>query len=215
MSNKINRLLSERTAVSQNSMHKHSIICSKAEYKRWISYERKKYKSITILDGLFRFSEDDLIWQYQKRLRKTELYLNTNRKIRYLFCRVLLNRMQFLYGMNVKLNSCGKGLKIMHIGSILTNGDIGEDCSLHVNSMIVSGGSSQQNPVIGKNVVVGVGAAIVGGVVLGDGIAVGANSVVTQSFTEKGITIAGVPAKKISDHGSDAWKKSFVSDVEV
>lgn len=212
MSNDINRLISEKTYISQNCEHKHSVIRTKVDYKTWIIYERKKYKSITILDGFLRLSEDDLIWKYQKRLRKTELYLNSNSKIRYLFSRILLNRMQFSYGMNIKLNSCGKGLKIMHIGPILTNGDIGEDCSLHVNAMIVSGGTAQQNPVIGKNVVVGVGAAIVGGVELGNGIAVGANSVVTKSFIENNITIAGVPAKKISDHGSEVWKKSYISD---
>lgn len=46
-------------------------------------------------------------------------------------------------------------------------------------------------PIIGNNVEVGFGAVIIGKV------KIGANSVVTNSFIEPNITIAGVPAKKI------------------
>lgn len=76
----------------------------------------------------------------------------------------MLNRKQFKYGMKVKLNSCGKGLHIVHLGSILTNGDIGEDCTIHVDAKVVSGGREQENPVLGNNVRLGVGCVIVGGV---------------------------------------------------
>ena len=37
---------------------------------------------------------------------------------------------------------------------------------------------------------------------IADNIAIGANSVVNKSFIEEGITIGGIPAKKISDKGS-------------
>ena len=52
-------------------------------------------------------------------------------------------------------------------------------------------------PIIGNNVEVGFGAVIIGKVKIADGIKIGANSVVTNSFLEPNITIAGVPAKKI------------------
>lgn len=95
----------------------------------------------------------------------------------------------------------------MHLGSLLTNGDLGEDCALHVNVAIVSGGRDQGTPIIGNKNVIGVGATIVGAVKLGNGIAVEANAVVTKSFEEDDIAIAGVPAKKISDNGSGTWHK--------
>jgi len=47
----------------------------------------------------------------------------------------------------------------------------------------------------------------VGSVTLGSGIAIGANAVVTKSFEEDNIAIAGVPAKKISDNGASTWNK--------
>lgn len=52
---------------------------------------------------------------------------------------------------------------------------------------------------LGKNVDLGIGAKIIGGVTIADNIKIGANAVVTKSFTEPGITIAGVPAKKIKE----------------
>ena len=45
----------------------------------------------------------------------------------YYLSLVKLNRLRFKYGMKVRLNSCGKGLCIVHLGSIITNGDVGED----------------------------------------------------------------------------------------
>lgn len=190
---------------TKTSAYSHKIIQSRGDLKAWLTYEKKKYTSVTPIWWLTPLSEQDAIWRYQRRLRVTEYHMNARHKVRYLFSRYLLHRMQFRYGMKVKLNSCGKGLKIMHLGSILTNGDLGEDCSLHVNVSIVSGGRDTGTPVIGSHNVIGVGAAIVGSVKLGNGIAVGANAVVTKSFPEDNIAIAGVPAKKISDNGSGTW----------
>lgn len=192
----------------------HKIIESRADLKDWLKYEKSKYKRVTPLYGLGLLTEQDVIWKYQRRLRITEYHHNTRHKIRYLFSRLRLHRLQFRYGMKVKLNSCGRGLKIMHLGSILTNGDLGEDCSIHVNVSIVSGGRDTGTPVIGSHNVIGVGAVILGSVKLGNGIAVGANAVVTKSFEEDNIAIAGVPAKKISDNGAGSWNKTQPEEVK-
>lgn len=58
-------------------------------------------------------------------------------------------------------------------------------------------------PKIGDNVYIGPGAKIFGQIAIADGIAIGANSVVNKSFLEPAISIAGVPAKKISERGSE------------
>jgi serine O-acetyltransferase len=58
-------------------------------------------------------------------------------------------------------------------------------------------------PKIGDNVYIGPGAKIFGDIEIADGIAIGANSVVNRSFTEPNIGIAGIPAKKINDKGSE------------
>lgn len=63
---------------------------------------------------------------------------------------------------------------------------------------VVSGGV----PKIGNNVFIGTGAKVIGGITIADGVAVGANAVVTSSILEENITVAGVPARKISNHSS-------------
>ena len=149
--------------------------------------------------GVFPLTENDAIFKYQKRLRKTEYYLNTGKKWMYYLSLVKLNRLRFKYGMKVRLNSCGKGLCIVHLGSIITNGDVGEDARLFVNSAIVSNGGGEREPRLGKHVTLFTNAVVCGDVKIGNNSIVGANSVVTRNFEESNIIIAGAPAKKIKD----------------
>ncbi len=53
----------------------------------------------------------------------------------------------------------------------------------------------------------GVGSVILGNVKIGDNTAIGANALVNKSFEEGNITIAGVPAKKISNNSRKDWNK--------
>ena len=70
----------------------------------------------------------------------------------------------------------------------------------------VSGRKNQEGaPVIGDNVFVGTGVRIIGNIIIADNVVIGANAVVTKSITEKGIIVAGIPAKKISDVGSEMY----------
>lgn len=154
-------------------------------------------------------SENAIIWSWQKRLRKTEYYFNTNKKMRYYLSKILLNWKSNRYGLHIGLNVFDKGLHVMHLGSILTNGRVraGRDCAIHINTALVAQGVSSDTPVLGNNIVIGVGATILGGVTIADGIAVGANALVNKSFTEPDIAIAGVPARKVSGNGKNNWNK--------
>ena len=149
--------------------------------------------------GVFPLTENDAIFKYQKRLRKTEYYLNTGKKWMYYLSLVKLNRLRFKYGMKVRLNSCGKGLCIVHLGSIITNGDVGEDARLFVNSAIVSNGGGEREPRLGNHVTLFTNAVVCGDVKIGNNNIIGANSVVTKNFEESNIIIAGTPAKKIKN----------------
>lgn len=190
------------------------MITSKAELKEILVYEAKKYDIIPGFIGgvyggirLIAGSERQIIWMFQKRLRKTEYYYNSGKRIRYKISLMLLNRFRNRYGLHIELNVCDKGLKIMHLGSILTNPrtKIGKDVSLHINTAFVAQGVSDDAPVIGDRVVVGIGATIVGGVKIANNVAVGAGAVVVKDILEENIAVAGVPAKKVSDNGSEKW----------
>lgn len=114
--------------------------------------------------------------------------------------------MSLLLGFSIPLNVFGPGLCIAHRGTIIVNKDarIGENCRIHACTNIGSGrGSDLLAPKIGNSVYIGPGAKIFGDVEIADNIAIGANSVVNKSFRERGISIAGVPARKINNKGSE------------
>ena len=160
-------------------------------------------------------SEKAVIWSWQKRLRKTEYYYNTNKKIRFNISKAILNHKSNKYGLHVGLNVFGRGLHIMHLGSILTNGRVrvGEDCAVHINTALVAQGVSNEVPKLGNHIVIGTGATILGDIWIADGIAIGANALVNKSFYEENIAVAGVPAKKISNNGALSWNKKKGKDV--
>ena len=191
---RLQELLRQATE-KQNEIWSHQIIRSREDLNDWLKTEKQKY-SQKMSGGIVCLTENDYIWRYQKRLRKTEYYSNTNKLLRYFFSRVRLIRLSAKLGMNVRLNSCGKGLRIVHISSVITSGDIGENYTAFPNTL-VGQGTDGRNPVIGDNVSVFAGAIIVGGVTIANDVIVGANSFVNKSFLEEGVIIAGVPARII------------------
>lgn len=195
-------------------LSKEECINSKKELKEWLSYELEKYtkkdkhsKIQTKISDLFFVSQTSILRKHQILLRKTEYYLNTGKKIRGLIYSFKLKRFQNRFAIRIPINTCGKGLKIMHGGPILVNGNakIGRDCVLHIQTGIVAGGRSDDAPIIGDGVIVGIGAKVLGNVHIANGIVIGANAVVNKSFEEENIAIAGVPAKKISNNGASSW----------
>jgi serine O-acetyltransferase len=156
----------------------------------------------------------DEIWQFERLLRKVEYYNNCRNhfpwKLYLLYLKVKLHYFGIYLGYTISMNTFGPGLSIAHIGTIVVNGNvkIGKNCRIHTCVNIGTQGGKRQTgepekvPLIGDNVYIGPGVKIFGDISLADNIAIGANAVVNQSFTEPGITIAGVPAKKISGKGS-------------
>lgn len=157
---------------------------------------------------MFCVTENDVLRKHQIFLRKSEYYTNVNNKLLSTYYKVKLFRLQNKYALHIPLNCCGRGLKIMHLGPILMNGGVtvGKDVSIHMNVALVAGGGYDGAPGIGNGCVIGYGACVVGKVWLANNIAVGAGAVVTKSFMEENVAIAGVPAKKVSNKGRLEWK---------
>jgi serine O-acetyltransferase len=97
----------------------------------------------------------------------------------------------------------GPGLVLYHPTGVV----IGPACRIGARATIMQGvtigsdevivGAEQAgSPVLGDDVFVGPGAALFGGLELGDRVQVGANSVVTASFGDD-VVIAGAPARAI------------------
>jgi len=181
-------------------------IKTRAQLKDWIDYEMSLYGGAKLSDVLM-LTEGAILRRHQQLLRKGEYHDNVGHKLRSVYYRLRVKLIQNRHCLHIARNCCGRGLHIMHLGPILMNGHItvGENCSIHINTSIVAGGRDNGVPTLGDDIIIGVGAVILGGIELADGIAIGANSVVNKSFYEPDITIAGMPARKISEHGSSSW----------
>lgn len=104
----------------------------------------------------------------------------------------------------------------MHRGTIVVNdkAQIGANCRLHVCVNI--GEHRGCAPRIGDNVYIGPGAKIFGDIEIADNIQIGANAVVNKSFTTPGISIGGVPAKRLrSNSGSKPLVGAPIESVEI
>jgi serine O-acetyltransferase len=79
--------------------------------------------------------------------------------------------------------------------------EIGDDCTLYHQVTLggVSWNKGKRHPTLGKGVVVGAGAKILGPFEVGDGARIGSNSVVVKAVPA-GVTVVGIPARVVEDH---------------
>jgi serine O-acetyltransferase len=189
------------------------MIKSKKDYEFYLEADRislSNNKKRTIKERIVDiFFGRDKVWQYQKTLRKVEYIKNCQTgllgKIRYAFAFKKLQDLGGVLGFYIYPNNFGPGLSISHPGTIIVNSNarIGANCRIHPCTVIATqAGPAIKTPKLGDNIYIGPGVKMFGEIEIADNIAIGANSVVNKSFTEPGITIAGVPAKKTSDKGS-------------
>lgn len=150
----------------------------------------------------------DPIWKYQILLRKSEFFNNCGPRFFRVLASISKRRMYVLGrkcgGISIPINCFGPGLSIAHYGSIVVNQSavVGKNCRIHEGVTIGASGKDGKAATIGDNCFIGTGAKVIGNILIGNGIAIGANAVVTRDFVEDNITIAGIPAKKISDNSS-------------
>lgn len=174
-------------------------------------YLQQDHKALGIYDN-HRYPRPfyDEVWKFQIALRKAEYAVNCKRGLIYipyrLIRKLIFHKWSVKCGFSIPMNVFGPGLSIAHYGTIVVNANakIGKNCRIQEGVNIGTSGGDKA-PTIGNNVFIGTGAKIIGDVVLGDNIAIGAGAVVVQSFKENGITIAGIPAKKVSDSNSDRF----------
>ena len=79
--------------------------------------------------------------------------------------------------------------------------EIGDDCTLYHQVTLggVSWDKGKRHPTLGKGVVVGAGAKILGPFEVGEGARIGSNSVVVKAVPA-GATVVGIPARLVEDH---------------
>lgn len=181
------------------------IINSKSDLKEYMKCDKRALS----IKRKFPIPFWDYVWKFEIYLRKHEYYANKHNKnvfdkVMEVYYKFKHNRCGLKLGFSIPINTFGKGLRINHYGYIVVNKDakIGEYCDIHQGVNIGQNNSSEEVPIIGDGVWIGPGAKIFGKINIDDFVAIGANSVVNNSFLEKNITIAGIPATKIKETGT-------------
>ncbi len=180
------------------------MIKSKEDYLCYLEADRLNLKCRKTLKT-YLFHD---VWRYQRLLRKIEYYQNCKRgplaKLVLAYCCVRFYYLGKYMGIRIYPHVFGPGLAIAHEGTLRVhkNARVGANCRIHVCVNIGASGGSRDAPHIGNNVYIGPGAKLFGNITIADGISIGANAVVNKSFREANITIAGVPAKKVSDRSA-------------
>ena len=150
----------------------------------------------------------DEVWIFQRLLRRVEYLMNCRKgkdmigSVLYKFYSLRFHRQSVRCGFDIPPNTFGPGLSIAHRGTIVVHPDarIGSNCRIHVDVVIgTRPGPVDVVPTIGDNCYIGPGAKLFGDIVIGPNVAIGANAVVNTSFPEGYMTIAGAPARKVSD----------------
>lgn len=155
-----------------------------------------------LLDPVARFSVLMRWLEYLTNTRKPALI-----RLPLLFW---YRRLSVRIGFSVAPGIFGPGVAFVHYGLLVIDPTtrIGRNCRVHAGVNIGGGAYfvdpaevHLHSPRIGDNVYIGPGAKLYGPIVIGDNAVIGANAVVTRSFPEAGLTLAGIPARVIAEGG--------------
>lgn len=190
-----------------------NVITTKRQLKSVLKVEKEMYYDYMFPTYVRRFmgwmKNEPIyqIWQWQETSRCADYYNYRIRhggdifeKLLYLWYVRQRNIKARRLGLEIGTENISQGFLLYHFGATVINGNsvIGKNCRLHGNNCIGNAGAHHPEcPVIGDNVVIGVGAKIIGDVKIANNIKIGAGAVVVTSFMEEGITVGGVPAKKL------------------
>lgn len=177
-----------------------------------IEYEKSLYSNYmfkTKIRKILAFIKEEPIYEIMKwqiLSRKTDYYkyrIDNNpsiiEKMMYIYYIKRRNHISKYLGLEIGTENIGKGLMIYHYagGCVINGGSrIGENCHLHGNNCIGNAGPHDLRcPIIGDNVMLGVGSKVIGFVKVANNVKIAAGAVVVKDILEEGCTVAGIPAK--------------------
>ncbi|MBA3533967.1 MAG: serine acetyltransferase [Ardenticatenales bacterium] len=166
--------------------------------------DNKSFFKYWLLDPGFQYTFYMRLCGYLKKIQS-----NPIAKLLYFPILLLFKHYEYKYGVHIPARTrVGAGLYMGHPGAIYVHPDaiIGKNCNL--SQCVTLGqsnrGARQGYPVVGDNVYIGPGAKIVGGVTIGNNVAIGANCVVTKDIPDQAVVV-GVPGRVISYEGVEGY----------
>lgn len=178
-------------------------IRSRRQMKYWIRLDFESFHMEHPLAARFTYGEHWELFSYMKNLRHLEYY--TNKPQKHPWDKVLKKFYWLKHRRNCKQknitispNHVGAGFHLVHRGfrRIGAWATIGKNCEVLPMVMIVKKHPGECKATIGDNCYLGANTTILGPVVIGHDVTIGAGSVVTKDIPSN-CTVAGVPAKII------------------
>ncbi len=149
---------------------------------------KELYKS-----DMARYQNKPCRWEkkFHYFLRKAQTAKNRLLKLYYKFrLKMITNSHGIEWSSNVKV---GKGLYLCHSYNITinVNAEIGENCNIHKNVTIgqENRGERKGSPKIGNSVWIGIGATVVGNVVIGDDVLIAPGAFVNCNVPSHSVVI--------------------------
>ena len=117
---------------------------------------------------------------------------------------------RFLSGIEIHPGAkIGKGFFIDHgIGVVIgETTEIGDNCVLFHNVTLGGTGKhkGKRHPTLGRNVMIGTGAILLGPIKVGSNVRIGANTFILMHNVPDNVTVAGVPGRIVKRNGNP-WK---------
>ena len=174
----------------------------------WLSEDRKRNDIPKYFGGvtlrLFAGRENACVYRYLYCLRHCEYYLNNAKnpifRLLYYYWHFRQSRLGRKYGISIQPNTCGYGLRIMHLsggGGVLLNiTSAGNYCGFNSGVLLGNIGEQENRPALGDHVAFGPGAKAFGKINIGSNVFVAPNAVVTKDVPSNCI-VGGIPAKII------------------
>lgn len=142
----------------------------------------------------------DFVMQYLETMRKLSYYRNKGNLI-WVYYHWRFQRLGLKLGYSIGPDVFGYGLVLNHYGTIVVGlkNHIGNYAIIHSSTCITS-----TNKHIGDGLSLSTGGKITSCQSLGNDVTIAANSVITKSFDQDNILLAGMPAT-IKSTARDAW----------
>ena len=143
-------------------------------------------------------------------LRSLRVARFSNNPFAKLFAKMVLWYNRLFFGLEIS-HSCniGKGLYIGHPYNITINPSsiIGEKCSIHKGVLIgqENRGKRKGCPTIGNSVWIGINAAIVGNIIIGDDVLIAPNSYVNCDIPSHSVVFGNPCIIKHKDNATDGY----------
>lgn len=168
---------------------------------------------------IYKLDTQRVIGRYNNHAKRFLYWYRTAQFTKYLivrsFARLMLNHYRERYGLEIpRQATIGPGLYIGHAYNITINADVimGRNCNIHKGCVVGQSnrGRNKGVPKIGNEVWIGINAAIIGGITIGDDVLIAPNSYVNIDVPSHSVVFGNPCVIKHRDNATKGYIENKV-----